>query len=96
MINNSNDYTFVEKVYKIVKNGMYLEDLCNVLECSLEEAIGILELCKIYGKNVELLKDNYPCETYKKDYNQIPIMDLVVIFLIFSSSLFSQYSKNNL
>ena len=35
MINNSNDYTFVEKVYKIVKNGMYLEDLCNVLECSL-------------------------------------------------------------
>ena len=58
MINNSNDYTFVEKVYKIVKNGMYLEDLCNVLECSLEEAIGILELCKIYGKNVELLKDN--------------------------------------
>ena len=58
MINNSNDYEFVEKVYKIVKNGMYLEDLCNVLECSLEEAIGILELCKIYGKNVELLKDN--------------------------------------
>ena len=31
MINNSNDYAFVEKVYKIVKNGMYLEDLCNVL-----------------------------------------------------------------
>ena len=29
---------------------------------------------------VELLKEDYPCETYKKDYNQIPIMDLVVIF----------------
>lgn len=57
MINPTNDYEFANKIYKLLRNGMYLEDFCTTMECTLEEAIGIIELCKIYGKNLELLKD---------------------------------------
>lgn len=57
MIKSTDNFELSDKVYKLVKSGMYLEDFCNITECSLEEAIGLIELCKLYGKNLELFKD---------------------------------------
>lgn len=49
------DNIFVEKVYKIIKNGMPLEELIKILGCSYEEGVGIIELCRVQGKKIELV-----------------------------------------
>lgn len=51
------DSKFVDKVYRIIKNGMTLESLASILGFSYEEVIGIIELCKIQGKKLEILSN---------------------------------------
>ncbi len=51
------DSKFIDKVYRIIKNGMPIEEFTKILGCSFEEAAGILELCRLHGKKVEIVSN---------------------------------------
>lgn len=53
------DYEYIEKIYKYMKNDMPIETFMTKFRCNYNELNGLLELCKIYGKDIEIiLKDN--------------------------------------
>lgn len=56
----------IEKIYKIIRNKMPIEIFMKRLECSAEEAIGLIEECKAYGKELEIKFDEHNnCFIYK-------------------------------
>lgn len=58
MIKSNNSEELVEKVFKLVKNGMSISEMSSRIDSSVEECIGLIELCNIYGKELELHKYN--------------------------------------
>ena len=52
--NSKTDIEFINKVYKYMKNGMPVETFMNKFHCNRNELMGILELCKMYGKDVKI------------------------------------------
>ena len=52
------DLEYINKIYNYIKNGMSVEDFMFKFKCNLNELKGILELCKIYGKNVDIVSKN--------------------------------------
>ena len=49
------DLEFVNKMYRYMKNDMSIETFMKKFNISFSELTGILELCRIYGKDVELI-----------------------------------------
>ena len=52
------DLDFVNKMYRYMKNDMSIETFMEKFHINFSELTGILELCKIYGKDVELVNQN--------------------------------------
>ena len=52
------DLEFINKVYRYMKNDMPIETFMEKFHINFSELTGILELCKIYGKDVELVNQN--------------------------------------
>lgn len=50
------DLEFVNKIYTYIKNNMPIEIFMEKFKCNFNELKGILELCKIYGKDVEIIE----------------------------------------
>ena len=48
------DLEFINKIYKYMKNDMPIEDFMSKFHISFPELNGILELCKLYGKEIEI------------------------------------------
>lgn len=48
------DKKFVENLYKVIKHGDTLEDVCSRLNLSLMECYGAVELLKLAGKNISI------------------------------------------
>ena len=70
------DLAFINKIYRYMKNDMPIETFMEKFHVSFPELNGILELCKIYGKDIELenmngtivFKKNVPKKViYNKD-----------------------------
>lgn len=49
------DLEYVNKMYKYIKNDMPIENFMSKFRCSLNELKGILELFKIYGKDIDIV-----------------------------------------
>ena len=50
---------YVDKVYKYMKNGAPVEDFMKKFHFNYKELNGLLELCRVYGKNVDaVIKNN--------------------------------------
>ena len=52
------DLEFINKIYKYMRNDMSIETFMEKFHINFSELTGILELCKIYGKDVELVNQN--------------------------------------
>lgn len=52
------DLEYINRIYNYIKNGMHIEDFMSKFKCNFNELKGILELCKIYGKNVDIISKN--------------------------------------
>lgn len=46
---------YVNKVYKYMKNDASIEDFMEKFHMTFDELSGVLELCRIYGKNVDVV-----------------------------------------
>ncbi|MEG1287872.1 MAG: metallophosphoesterase, partial [Bacilli bacterium] len=60
------DMDTANKFYRLIKNGMTLKDIENKLGIKEVEVMGMIELCNIYGKQIELVVDNNECCVVKK------------------------------
>lgn len=47
---------YINKLYRYMKNGLSIEDFMKKFHISFNELQGILELCRIYGKSIEIIK----------------------------------------
>lgn len=47
---------YINKLYRYMKNGLSIEDFMEKFHISFNELQGILELCRIYGKSIEIIK----------------------------------------
>lgn len=52
------DLEYVNKIYKYIKNNMNVETFMTKFHINYNELNGILELCRIYGKNIEITNEN--------------------------------------
>ena len=55
---NKTNQLYIDKLYKYIKNGMNVEEFMSKFHLSYNELTGILELFRIYGRNVDILKQN--------------------------------------
>ena len=60
------DLEFINKIYRYMKNDMPIETFMEKFHVSFAELNGILELCKLYGKDIELVNENGTI-TFKKN-----------------------------
>lgn len=56
--NKNIDYEYINKIYKYIKNNMPIETFMLKFRVNYNELQGILELCKIYGKEIEVQEEN--------------------------------------
>ncbi|MBQ8891711.1 MAG: metallophosphoesterase family protein [Bacilli bacterium] len=49
---------YIDKLYRYIKNGMNVEEFMGKFHISYNELTGILELFRIYGRNVDIIKQN--------------------------------------
>lgn len=52
------DMEYINKIYKYMKHDMNIEDFMLKFHISFNELKGILELCRIYGKNIDIVEKN--------------------------------------
>ena len=52
------DYIYVNKMYRYMKNDMQIETFMDKFHFSYSELIGLIELCKIYGKEINIENKN--------------------------------------
>lgn len=59
-MNNPNDIsvTFANKMFRYMKNGMSIETFMDKFNLNNAEVNGIVELCKLYGKDICIEKEN--------------------------------------
>ena len=65
------DLEFVNKIYNYIKNDMPIESFMEKFRCNLSELKGILELCRIYGKDVKIITKNDTLCFLKPNYKFI-------------------------
>ena len=56
MEEKSIDIEYINKLYKYMKNNSSVEDFMEKFHINNNELNGILELCRLYGKNIEIIK----------------------------------------
>ena len=49
------DLEYINKIYNYIKNDMPIETFMSKFRCSVNELKGILELCRIYGKDIDII-----------------------------------------
>jgi len=49
---------YINKIYKFIKNGTRLEDFVKEMKIGLNEAYGLIETMKLYGKQIEMSVGN--------------------------------------
>jgi len=70
---------FVNRIYKYIKNDMPVETFMSKFNINNSELNGIVELCKLYGKNVEIETDAANNLVFKKNITkQIPTSKLSI------------------
>ena len=52
------DLEYINKIYKYMKHDMNIEDFMMKFHINFNELKGILELCRIYGKNIDIVEKN--------------------------------------
>lgn len=52
------EYDYINKIYKYMKNNMNIEIFMSKFHVNYNELKGIIELCHIYGKYVDIVKEN--------------------------------------
>ena len=55
---NKTDIEFINKVYKYMKNDMPVNTFMEKFHCNRAELMGILELCRIYDKDIDIVIKN--------------------------------------
>lgn len=55
VVKNNSYLEYVNKMYKYMKNGLSIEEYIKKFNINYNELQGILQLCEIYGKNIELV-----------------------------------------
>lgn len=60
------DLEFITKMYRYMKNNMPIEDFMAKFNINYNELIGIIELCKIYEKRVEIVESDDNTLVFKK------------------------------
>lgn len=58
MSNISIEYNFANKMYRYMKNDMPIETFMEKFHLNFTELTGIVELCKIYGKDISIENKN--------------------------------------
>ena len=53
--NNETDIDYINKVYRYMKNNMPVEEFLEKFHCNRSELMGILELCRIYEKDINIV-----------------------------------------
>ena len=56
--NKNTDLEYINKIYKYIKNDIPIETFMSKFNLSINELKGVLELCKIYGKDVDIVSKN--------------------------------------
>ena len=52
------DIKYIEKLYKYMKNDMPIDEFKEKFNLNEKELKGVLELCRLYGKNIDLIEKN--------------------------------------
>lgn len=52
----STDEKFINRIYRYIKNGMPIETFMEKFNVNNDELNGIIELCRVYGKEVSIIK----------------------------------------
>ena len=52
---NDTDIEYINKIYRYMKNGMPIEEYMEKFHCNRAELMGILELCRIYEKDINIV-----------------------------------------
>jgi len=60
---------YINRIYKYMKNGMSIEDFMSKFHMNYNEFNGILELCRIYGKNIDIIEKDDTL-VFEKNYNR--------------------------
>ena len=60
---------YINKIYRYMKNGMSIEDFMEKFHLNYNEFSGILELCRIYDKNIDIVEKN-GTYVFEKNYNR--------------------------
>ena len=60
---------YVNKMYRYMKHGMPIEDFMYKFHFNYSEFMGILELCRIYDKNIDIVEKNGAL-VFEKNYNR--------------------------
>ena len=55
-MNDTMNIEYVDKIYKYMRNGSSVEEFMGKFHININELKGILELCKLYGKSIEIVK----------------------------------------
>lgn len=58
MENKSIDYEYINKLYRYMKQDLSIEDFMKKFNLSYTELEGVIELCKIYGKTIDIVERN--------------------------------------
>jgi len=55
-MNDTMNIEYVDKIYKYMRNGSSVEEFMGKFHININELKGILELCKLYGKSIDIVK----------------------------------------
>ncbi len=69
---------FVNRVYKYIRNGMSIETFMEKFHVSEIELYGLIELCKMYGKDISLEKENDTLVFRKRIRRKSPVSKLEI------------------
>ena len=69
--NKDTSLGFINKIFRYMKNGMSIETFMDKFNLSSDELTGIVELCKIYGKDIAIVSDGETL-VFKKNSARIP------------------------
>lgn len=71
MENRDTSLKSINKIYKYMKNGMSIETFMDKFDMTHAELMGIVELCKLYGKDVDVVPKG-DTMVFKKNTTRIP------------------------
>lgn len=49
---------FVDKIYKYIKDGMSIEEFMQKFNINYSELLGLIELCRLYDKDIQIIEKN--------------------------------------